>query len=92
VASAGVAAVTTRRELRVALGPAAVLPVAEAIERLPWREADARRWLHDRGLVRERPDLPGPVVVWADVIDELRVPLAPVEDAPRRTLRRGGVR
>lgn len=83
---------TTRRDLRVVLGPAAVLPVAEAVERLPWREAEARAWLVARGLVRARPDLPGPVVVWADVLDELRLPIAPAPEETRRTLRRGGVR
>lgn len=80
---------TSRRELRVALGPAAVLPVAEAVERLPWGRAAARAWLDARGLVLRRPDLPGPVVVWGRVLAELEIPdVAPV--APPK-LRRGGL-
>jgi hypothetical protein len=79
----------TRRELRIALGAVAVLPVAEAVERLPWGRAAARAWLDARGLVRRRPDLPGPVVVWADVLDELRRTDLPAPPPAWTTLRRG---
>lgn len=81
----------SRRDLRIALGAAAVLPVAEAVERLPIGRDVAKAWLERRGLIRRLADLPAPVVVWADVLEELRRPDPPPEGAPRRSLRRGGI-
>lgn len=50
---------------RIALGGAGILSVSLAAELLPIGEARARRWLRDRGLIR---DLDGTsVVLWADV-------------------------
>lgn len=47
-----------------------MLSVVHAVELLPLAEADARRWLQERGLVR---DLAGRrVVIWGDVLDALR--------------------
>lgn len=55
---------------RLALGAAAVLPVALAADPLPIADDEARRWLRDHGLVR---NLAGrEVVVWGDVLDALR--------------------
>lgn len=52
------------------MGPAAVLPVAEAAALLPLGDTDARDWLTSRGLVlalRGRE-----VVIWGDVLDAIR--------------------
>ena len=48
------------------LGPCDLLTVAEAVRALRIREADARRWIRERGLVRrvEGRDL----VVWGEVV------------------------
>ncbi len=51
---------------RLTLGVAAVISVAEAAALLPFADAEARRWLHAQGLVRE---LAGRRVVrWLDVV------------------------
>lgn len=63
---------TDRARARLALGPAAVLSIADAVELLPWRDAEARAWLEARGLILRLPDLPGPCVVWGDVLEALR--------------------
>lgn len=76
-----------RRERRMALGDAAVLSLAQAAEALPLREADARTWLREQGLVRF---LDGrEVVIWADVLVCLR---APVVDEPTPAPRRVALR
>jgi hypothetical protein len=82
---------TARRQL----GAGAVLTVAEAARLLPFREADAVRWLHERKLARPVPGLPGRRVVrWLDVLDALAEPCPePVpkrEPLPRAGLSRGG--
>jgi hypothetical protein len=56
---------------RLHLGAAAVLSVTQAASLLPWRDKEARAWLHDRGLVRAVPGR-RPVVIWSEVLDELR--------------------
>lgn len=81
---------TSRTADRLQLGAAALLSVADAVALLPWRDSAAREWLEARGLVVRRPDLPGPVVVWGDVVDELRRAEAAMVQ-PRRRLRRAGV-
>lgn len=60
-----------RSELRLFLGSAAVLSVADAVRLLPWRDAEARAWLERRHLVLRRPGLPAPTVRWADVLETL---------------------
>lgn len=56
----------TPSERRLALGVGAVLSLAEAVALLPFADAEARRWLQRRGLVRE---LEGRRVVrWLDVL------------------------
>lgn len=67
-----------RTALRCALGDAAVFGEAEAASLLPVRDAVARAWLRDNGLVRTHPAL-GRIVVWADVLREIRGGNAPVE-------------
>jgi len=58
-----------RRNRRLLLGVAALLPLADAAALLPMGDGAARRWLRDRGLVR---DLDGrDVVRWFDVLDAL---------------------
>ena len=58
-----------------------VIRVSDAIERLPMRDADARRWLRARGLVG---DLDGrDVVCWPDVVEALRVGPPKPRDAPK---------
>jgi hypothetical protein len=48
-----------------------VVSVSEAAAWLPVEDAEARRWLHWRGLVK---DLSGrPVVVWRAVLDALQL-------------------
>ncbi|MBN1335496.1 MAG: hypothetical protein JXB39_06000 [Deltaproteobacteria bacterium] len=61
--------------VRASLGPAAVLSLRDAARLLPGREADARRWLRDAGVVRVF--LGAEVVTWGDVIRAL--PPAPVD-------------
>ena len=63
-------ATSGRHQDRLALGDAAILPIAQAVALMPMSDHDARRWLRGRGLVL---DLDGrSVVVWADVLDALR--------------------
>lgn len=70
-----------RRDRRLLLGVAALLPLADAAALLPMGDGAARRWLRDRGLVR---DLDGRAVVrWLDVLDALD-PGALAAPAPRR--------
>lgn len=69
---------------RLLLGTGAVLSLHEAAALLPFSDADARRWLRSRGLVRE---LEGRNVVrWLDVIfhPELGGPLETPPAAPPR--------
>ncbi len=56
---------------RTSLGAAAVLSVTEAARLLPWRDAEARAWLREKGLVRAVPGK-RPVVLWSEVLDALR--------------------
>jgi hypothetical protein len=77
---------------RLHLGAAAVLSVTQAASLLPWRDKEARAWLHDRGLVRAVPGR-RPVVIWSEVLDELKN--AKEEVQPRRVavaLPRAGLR
>ncbi len=61
---------SARHRERLTLGTAAVLTVAEAAALLPVCDAEARRWLRARGLVRS---LVGrDVVIWGDIPDALR--------------------
>lgn len=66
---------------RLALGPAALMSLSEAAKLIPMSDSEARAWLRDEGLVR---DLRGrSVVIWGDVLDQLRrVPLK--QTSPRR--------
>jgi hypothetical protein len=86
--------VTSRRETRIALGAAGVCSPEEAAERLPVRTTDARAWLDARGLIRDVPGL-GRVVLWADVLDEIRLggagPASPPPE-PRARLPRKPIR
>lgn len=60
----------------------AVLTVAQAVKALPMRDADARQWLHDEGLV---VSLGGrPRVLWGRVLEAL----APAPAVPRRPVAR----
>jgi hypothetical protein len=59
---------SSARAARAALGPAAVVSVAQAVEWLPWRAAEARAWLEAAGVIIRRPGLPAPVVRWGDVL------------------------
>jgi hypothetical protein len=74
---------------RLLLGTGAVLSLNEAAALLPFSDAEARRWLRSRGLVR---DLEGRSVVrWLDVVfhPELGGPLdAPLDAPPRARLAR----
>ncbi len=56
-----------RREL----GDAAVLSESDAAALLPFRRADAVRWLRAQDLVRDVPAL-GRLVIWGDVLERLR--------------------
>jgi len=59
-----------RHEERISLGSAAVLPLTVAAALLPVADCKARRWIRERGLVR---NLVGKeVVVWVDIVDALR--------------------
>jgi hypothetical protein len=60
-----------RQAARLALGKDAVMSEATAIELLPFSDAAARKWLRDRELVRDVPEL-GRCVIWADVLSALR--------------------
>jgi hypothetical protein len=83
-----------RQIARLALGPAALLTVAQAAELMPWGDSRCRAWLRDHGLVRHDPEL-GEAVVWGDVLAAYGAHPAPEEPAsprppsglPRRTLR-----
>ena len=55
---------------QIAAPPDDVLSEAQAVERLPWRKADARRWLRREGLSVEADGRR--VVVWEDVVGRLR--------------------
>lgn len=56
--------------LRLTVTRDAVLPLRVAVRLLPMGDARSRAWLHGRGLVS---DLDGKrVVVWGDVVDEIR--------------------
>jgi hypothetical protein len=78
---------STLHDDRLALGPAAVLSVSRACTLLPFRDSDARAWLEGRGLIVRRPDIPGPCVIWGDVLEALRG--EPQGDKkPRRALKR----
>lgn len=59
-----------RSERRLSLGMGAVLTPQAAAELLPWRDRDARAWLHRAGIVREVDG--HHVVIWADVVEALR--------------------
>ena len=71
-------------ERRLALGDAAILSLSAAAELLPIREADARRWLRARGLVRQMDGRD--VVLWRDVTEAIRAgdPPAPAPRGRRR--------
>ena len=69
---------------QIAAPPDDVLSEAQAVERLPWRKADARRWLRREGLSVEVDGRR--VVVWADVVGRLRQRDA--ESAPAPSVRR----
>jgi hypothetical protein len=75
-----------RRAAREGLNLGALLTLGEAEALLPVADRLARAWLLERGLVRY---LRGrPVVLWQDVMDELRKPDTPQPDAkPRPRLR-----
>lgn len=76
-----------RHRDRLRMGPGAVLTVNEAAALLPIADRDARAWLHHRGLVRS---LAGrDVVLWIDVLDELRAGEVPATEAPRVVSRTG---
>ena len=58
------------QQARLCLGAAAILSLSETARLLPMADGKAREWLRRNGLVR---DLAGrSVVIWGDVIDELR--------------------
>lgn len=59
-----------------------VLSESQAVERLPWRKGDARRWLRREGLSVEVDGRR--IVVWSEVMDRLRRR----EDAPSPTRHR----
>lgn len=59
----------TAAEVRLALGAANVLSETDAVRALPGRDAVARAWLRERGLVRVTAL--GRVVVWAEVLAAL---------------------
>lgn len=69
---------TDRLAIRCALGVAAVFTEAEAASLLPVRDADARAWLRDRGLITDEPGL-GKVVVWSRVLRLLEGGDGPVD-------------
>lgn len=84
----------SRQEARRQQGAAAVFSEAEAVRCLPVREATAREWLRDRGLVQDVPGL-GRVVVWADVLEAIRQgggPREPETTRPPSRLPRAGLR
>lgn len=60
-----------RQAARFVVSRDALLTEATAVELLPVRDEDARRWLRARGLVLAHPVL-GNVVVWADVLEAVR--------------------
>lgn len=61
---------STRHYERLSMGLGAILSLAEAAAVLPIADYDARRWLRELGLVR---NIDGrAVVVWLDVVEELR--------------------
>lgn len=69
---------------RLLLGVGAVLSLNEAAALLPFSDAEARRWLRSRGLVR---DLEGRSVVrWLDVLfhADLGGPVEPAPPGPAR--------
>lgn len=88
---------SARREARRQLGDAAVYSEAEAIALLPCRDSTARAWLRERGLSRVTPM--GRVVVWGDVVAEIRragepsepepAAVRPAASLPRATFKRG---
>ena len=76
-------------EDRLALGSAALLSVARAVELMPVRDADARKLIEDAGIVRR---LAGRRVVrWGDCEALARLEKEPTADKARpvRGLRRG---
>ncbi len=59
-----------RHEERLAQGLGAIYSVKTAAALLPIGDTDARRWLHQNGLVRQMEGRP--VVCWAGVVEALR--------------------
>ncbi len=78
---------TSRTALRAALGSAAILSEAEAVQLLPCRDETARAWLRDQGLVTDHPIL-GRVVLWSKVLAALETPAAVAIPRPRVRLGR----
>ena len=79
-----------RDAARRELGAAAVVTEAEAVRLLPCRDATARAWLRERGLVRETPL--GRVVVWGEVLREIAQQDEAPAEAPRARLARASLR
>lgn len=71
-----------RRTARRQLGAAALFSEAEAVALLTCRDSIAREWLRSRGLVRDHPQL-GRIVIWADVLEAIRLDGTPAEPEPR---------
>lgn len=86
---------SARRQARRELGTAALITEAEAVALIPCRDSTARAWLRDNDLVIHHPVL-GRVVVWGDVVAEVRAGRGPQEPegapAATATLRRAGLR
>lgn len=73
---------TSRSAARRELGRDAVLSISEVVELLPFRDDNVRTWLREQRLVRNNPKL-GEYVLWADVLDALRVGDGPQDPEPR---------
>jgi hypothetical protein len=68
----------SRRQIRLHLGGAAVLSVAEAAEQLPMPDDEAVAWLEGQGIVVR---LVGRrVVIWGDVLNRVRESSAASDD------------
>lgn len=83
----------SRDEARRQLGRAAVFSESEAVRLLPFRDATARAWLRDQGLVHCNDAL-GRYVVWDEVLIALGRNEQPQEEHRRAASRlpRAGLR
>ena len=78
---------TPRKQERLLLGAAAVLPPRQAAELLPWSDQEARAWLRQKGLVLTVDG--HEIVIWGDVLDALRARPEPLPEAPKKNQRKG---